>query len=180
MALANAGGDTINSIKAANEFGLTKTQKLAGLLVFVNDVHALGLDTAKGMLLTESFYWDRNDESRKWSRRFFEKAKKMPNMIQAGTYSSILHYLNGVKATGTDDTATVMAWMKANPINDVFVKNGRIREDGRMMKEMYLFEVKSPAESKYPWDYYKLMATIPADEAFLPLSKSTCPLVKKG
>jgi branched-chain amino acid transport system substrate-binding protein len=164
VALANAGGDTVNAIKAANEFGLTKTQQIAGLLVFINDVHALGLQTTKGMLLTESFYWD---------------MKKMPNMIQAGTYSSITHYLKGVKATGTDDTAAVMAWMKANPINDVFVKNGRIREDGRMMREMYVFEVKQPSESKYPWDYYKLKATIPAEQAFVPLSKSTCPLVKK-
>jgi branched-chain amino acid transport system substrate-binding protein len=179
IGLANAGGDTINSIKAANEFGLTKTQQLAGLLVFINDVHALGLQTTKGMLLTEAFYWDMNDETRKWSRRFFEKMKKMPNMIQAGTYSSILHYLKGVKATGTDDTATVMAWMRANPINDFFVKNGRIREDGRMMREMYLFEVKKPSESKYPWDYYKLKATIPAAQAFTPIEKSTCPLVKK-
>ncbi len=179
VGLANAGGDTINSIKAANEFGLTKTQKLAGLLVFINDVHSLGLNTTQGMLLSESFYWDMNDETRKWSRRFFEKMKKMPNMIQAGTYSSILHYLNGVKATGTDDTAKVMAWMRANPINDMFVKNGRIREDGRMMREMYLFEVKQPSESKYPWDYYKLKATIPADQAFRSLAKSTCPLVKK-
>ncbi len=179
VALANAGGDTVNAIKAANEFGLTKTQQIAGLLVFINDVHALGLQTTKGMLLTESFYWDMNDETRKWSRRFFEKMKKMPNMIQAGTYSSILHYLKGVKATGTDDTAAVMAWMKANPINDVFVKNGRIREDGRMMREMYVFEVKQPSESKYPWDYYKLKATIPAEQAFVPLAKSACPLVKK-
>ncbi len=180
VALANAGGDTVNSIKAAHEFGLTPKQMLAGLLVFINDVHALGLQTAQNMVLTESFYWDMNDETRKWSKRFFDKARKMPNMIQAGTYSSILHYLNGVKATGTDDTATVMAWMKANPINDVFVKNGRIREDGRMMREMYLFQVKKPSESKYAWDYYKLLATIPADEAYLPLSKSTCPLVKKS
>jgi branched-chain amino acid transport system substrate-binding protein len=179
VALANAGGDTVNAIKAANEFGLTKGQQLAGLLVFVNDVHALGLNTTQGMLLTEAFYWDMNDETRKWSRRFFERMKKMPNMLQAGVYSSTLHYLNGVKATGTDDTATVMAWMKANPINDVFVKNGRIREDGRMMREMYLFEVKKPSESKYPWDYYRLKATVPAEQAFQPLSKSACPLVKK-
>ncbi len=179
VALANAGGDTINSIKAANEFGLTKSQRLAGLLVFINDVHALGLSTTKGMLLTESFYWDMNDETRKWSRRFFEKMKKMPNMLNAGVYSSTLHYLKAVAATGTDDTETVMKKMRETPINDVFVKHGRIREDGRMMREMYVFEVKQPSESKYPWDYYKLRATVPADEAFMPLSKSTCPLVKK-
>ena len=179
IGLANAGGDTINTIKAANEFGLTKTKKLAGLLVFINDVHALGLNVTKGMQLTEAFYWDMNDETRKWSRRFFEKMKKMPNMLQAGSYSSTMHYLKAVEATGTDDTETVMKWMKANPINDFFVKNGRIRADGRMMREMYLFEVKDPSESKYPWDYFKLKATIPAEQAFMPESKSVCPLLKK-
>ncbi len=137
------------------------------------------MNTTKGMVLTEAFYWDMNDETRKWSRRFFEKMKKMPNMLNAGVYSSTLHYLNAVAATGTDDTETVMKKMRATPINDVFVKNGRIREDGRMMREMYVFEVKQPSESKYPWDYYKLRATIPAEEAFMPLSKSSCPLVKK-
>jgi branched-chain amino acid transport system substrate-binding protein len=180
VGLANAGGDTINAIKAANEFGLTKNQKLAGLLVFINDVHALSLNVTKGMQLTESFYWDLNEETRKFSRRFFERMKKMPNMLQAGAYSSTLHYLNAVKATGTDETAKVMAWMKANPINDMFVKNGRIREDGRMMREMYLFEVKDPSESKYPWDYYKLKAVVPAEQAFMPISKSVCPLLKKS
>ena len=179
IGLANAGGDTINAIKAANEFGITKTQNLAGLLVFINDVHSLTLNTTQGMLLTEAYYWDLNDETRKFARRFFDKMKKMPNMVQAGLYSSVTHYLKAVQAVGTDDTATVMAKMKATPVNDFFAKNGKIREDGRMVKEMYLFEVKKPAESKYPWDYYKLKATIPADEAFLPLSKSSCPLVKK-
>jgi branched-chain amino acid transport system substrate-binding protein len=180
VGLANAGGDTVNAIKAANEFGLTKNQKLAGLLVFINDIHALSLNVTKGMQLTESFYWDLNDETRKFSRRYFERMKKMPNMLQAGAYSSTLHYLNAVKATGTDDTAKVMTWMKANPINDMFVKNGRIREDGRMMREMYLFEVKDPSESKYPWDYYKLKAVVPAEQAFMPISKSVCPLLKKS
>lgn len=179
IGLANAGGDTINTIKAANEFGLTKTKKLAGLLVFINDVHALGLNVTKGMQLTEAFYWDMNDETRKFSKRFFEKMKKMPNMLQSGSYSSTMHYLKAVEATGTDDTETVMKWMKANPINDVFVKNGRIRADGRMMREMYLFEVKDPSESKYPWDYFKLKATIPAEQAFMPESKSVCALLKK-
>ncbi len=179
IGLANAGGDTINAIKAANEFGITKTQKLAGLLVFINDVHSLGLATTQGMLLTESYYWDMNDDTRKWARRFFEKMKKMPNMVQAGTYSSVTHYLKAVQAAGTDDTAAVMAKMKATPINDFFVKNGKIREDGRMIRDMYLFEVKSPAESKYPWDYYKLKATIPGEQAFLPVAKSVCALVKK-
>jgi branched-chain amino acid transport system substrate-binding protein len=131
------------------------------------------------MLLTEAYYWDLNDETRKWARRFFERMKKMPNMVQAGVYSSVMHYLKAVQAAGTDETGAVMARMKATPVNDFFAKNGRIREDGRMVKEMYLFEVKKPSESKYPWDYYKLKATIPADDAFLPLSRSVCTLVKK-
>jgi branched-chain amino acid transport system substrate-binding protein len=179
IGLANAGGDTTNAIKAANEFGLTKNQKLAGLLLFDNDVHALGLQVTQGMLLASAFYWDMNDETRKWSRRYFEKMKKMPNMLQAGAYSSTLQYLKAVKATGTDDTDTINKWLRSNPINDMFVKNGYIRADGRMMREMYLFEVKTPAESKYPWDYFKLKATVPADKAYRPLSESVCPLVKK-
>jgi branched-chain amino acid transport system substrate-binding protein len=179
IGLANAGGDTINAIKAANEFGITKTQSLAGLLVFINDIHSLTLNTTQGMLLTESYYWDLNDETRKWAKRFFEKMKKMPNMVQAGTYSSVMHYLKAVQAAGTDETGPVMAKMKATPVNDFFAKNGRIREDGRMIKDMYLFEVKKPSESKYPWDYYKLKATIPGEQAFLPVAKSVCPLLKK-
>ncbi len=179
IGLANAGGDTINSIKTANEFGITKNQSLAALLMFINDVHALGLNVAKGMLLTESFYWDMSEETRAWSRRYFGRMKKMPNMIQAGTYSSILHYLRAVQAAGTDETGAVMARMKSTPINDVFVKNGSIRADGRMMRDMYLFEVKQPGESKYAWDYYKLKATIPAKEAFLPAERSVCALLKK-
>jgi branched-chain amino acid transport system substrate-binding protein len=179
IGLANAGGDTINAIKAANEFGITKTQSLAGLLVFINDIHSLTLGTTQGMLLTESYYWDLNDDTRKWAKRFFEKMKKMPNMVQAGTYSSVMHYLKAVQAAGTDETGPVMAKMKATPVNDFFAKNGRIREDGRMIKDMYLFEVKKPSESKYPWDYYKLKATIPGEQAFLPVSKSVCPLLKK-
>jgi branched-chain amino acid transport system substrate-binding protein len=179
IGLANAGGDTINAIKAAHEFGISRSQNLAGLLVFINDIHSLGLNVAQGMLLTESYYWDRDDESRKFARRFFERMKKMPNMVQAGLYSSVTHYLKAVQAAGTDDTAAVMAKMKSTPINDFFVKNGRIREDGRMMREMYLFEVKKPSESKYPWDYYKLKATVPAEQAFLPAAKSSCNLLKK-
>ena len=179
VGLANAGGDTINAIKAANEFGITKTQKLAALLVFINDIHSIGLSVAQGMLLTEAFYWDANEETRKWSRRFFEKHKRMPNMAQAGTYSAITHYLKAVQASGTDETTAVMAKMKALPVNDFMTKNGQIREDGRLIREMYVFEVKKPSESNYPWDYYKLKATIPAEQAFLPLSRSVCPLVKK-
>jgi branched-chain amino acid transport system substrate-binding protein len=181
VGLANAGGDTINAIKGAREFRLTADgkQQLAGLLVYINDIHSLGLDTAQGMLLTTGFYWDRNEETRKWSRRFFERIKKMPNMSQAGTYSAVTHYLKAVQAAGTDETTAVMAKMKQLPVNDFFAKNGRIREDGRMVYDLYLFEVKKPSESKYPWDYYKQVATIPGDKAFQPLSASTCPLVKK-
>ena len=180
IGLANAGGDTINAIKQASEFGITKKQSLAGLLVYINDIHSLTLQATQGMLLTEAYYWDLDDETRKWAKRFFEKMKKMPNMSQAGVYSSVMHYLKAVQAVGTDDTATVMAKMKSTPVNDFFARNGRIREDGRMVHDMYLFEVKKPSESKYPWDYYKLKATIPGDEAFMPLAKSVCPLVKKS
>lgn len=181
IGLANAGGDTINSIKAAKEFAITKNgkQQIAALLMFISDVHSLGLETAQGLLLTESFYWDMNDETRKWSRRYFDKMKKMPGMAQAGVYSATLQYLKAVQAAGTDDTATVMAKLKSTPLNDMFVKNGRIRDDGRMLRDMYLFEVKKPSESKYAWDYYKLLATVPGDQAFMPVSKSVCPLLKK-
>ncbi|WP_334189354.1 ABC transporter substrate-binding protein [Noviherbaspirillum sp.] len=181
VGLANAGGDTINAVKGAHEFQLTAggKQKLAGLLVYINDVHTLGLNTAQGMLLTTGFYWDRNEETRKWARRFFEKQKKMPNMSQAGLYSSVMHYLKAVQAAGTDETGAVMAKMKQTPINDFFATNGRIREDGRMVHDMYLMEVKKQSESKYPWDYYKEVSVVPADRAFQPLSASTCPLVKK-
>ncbi len=181
VGLANAGADTIGAVKAAQEFGLTEGNKqtLAALLMYINDVHALGLDAAKGLMLTEAFYWDMNEETRAWSKRYFEKMKKMPNMSQAGAYSSTMHYLKAVQAAKTDETSQVMAKMKSMPINDFFAKNGRIREDGRMVHEMYLFQVKTPDESKYPWDYYKLIATVPGEKAFLPLSKSKCPLVKK-
>jgi branched-chain amino acid transport system substrate-binding protein len=181
VGLANAGGDFISSVKGASEFGLTRggKQKLAGLLVYINDIHSLGLNVTQGLLLTEAFYWDTNDETRKWSKRFFERMKKMPNMSQAGVYSSTMHYLKAVRAAGTDETGAVMKKMREMPVNDFFARNGRIREDGRMVHDMYLFEVKAPAESKSPWDYYKLKATIPADQAFQSLSKSNCSLVKK-
>ncbi|RBL81675.1 ABC transporter permease [Streptomyces cavourensis] len=179
VGLANAGGDTVNAIKAASEFGLTQGgQKMAGLLLYINDIHAIDLDAASGLMLTEAFYWDMNDQTRAWSQRYYDKLKKMPNMSQAGTYSSVMHYLKAVQAAGTDAPDAVMKQMKAMPINDFFATNGRIREDGRMVHDMYLFEVKKPSESKRPWDYYKLVATVPGDEAFMPLSKSTCPLVK--
>jgi branched-chain amino acid transport system substrate-binding protein len=180
VGLANAGGDTVNAIKAASEFGLTRDgkQRMAGLLLYINDIHALGLKTAQGLVLTEAFYWDMNDATRAWSRKYFDKVKKMPNMSQAGVYSSVTHYLKAVQAAGTDETAPTMEKMKAMPINDFFAKNGRIRADGRMVHDMYLFEVKTPAESKYPWDYYKVLATVPGDQAFIPPSKSQCPLLK--
>lgn len=180
VGLANAGADTINSVKQAHEFGLTAGgQKLAGLLMFITDIDALGLNVAKGMLLTEAFYWDLNDDTRKFSRRFAEKVKRMPTTAQAGAYSATLTYLKAVAAAGSTDTEAVMKKLRELPINDMFVKNGRIREDGRMIRDMYLFEVKQPADSKERWDYYKLLATISGDDAFQPLSLSRCPLVKK-
>jgi branched-chain amino acid transport system substrate-binding protein len=180
IGLANAGTDTINSIKQAAEFSIMRGgQRIAGLLVFLNDVHSLGLATAQGMLLTAAFYWDMNDETRSWAQRFFKLTGKMPNMAQAGQYSATMHYLRAVEAAGTDDTAPVMQKMRETPINDFFTHNGRIREDGRMVHDMYLFEVKAPRESKGPWDYYKLLATIPAESAFTSLAQSRCPLVGK-
>jgi branched-chain amino acid transport system substrate-binding protein len=180
IGLANAGGDFINSVKQAAEFGIVQGgQNLAGLLVFINDVHSLGLKATQGMMLTAAFYWDMNDETRAWSKRFYDRLKKMPNMAQAGVYSSTMHYLKAVEAAGTTATEPVMAMMRKTPINDFFVKNGRIREDGLMLHDMYLFEVKKPEESKGEWDTYKLIATVPGSEAFQPLSQSKCPLVKK-
>jgi branched-chain amino acid transport system substrate-binding protein len=179
IGLANAGNDTINSIKQAAEFGITPKQTLAGLLMFITDVHSLGLKATQGMYLTTGFYWDMNDATRAWSKRFFEQRKRMPTMVHAGDYSAVTHYLQAVKDAGTDDTMTVMAKMKATPVNDFFAKNGKIRVDGRMVHDMYLAQVKKPDESKYPWDYYHIRQVIPGDQAFLPLSKSKCPLVKK-
>jgi len=179
IGLANAGNDTINSIKQADEFGVTPKQTLAGLLMFISDVHSLGLKATQGMYLTTGFYWDFNAETRAWSKRFFEKQHKMPTMVQAGVYSAVLHYLKAVQAAGTDETGAVMAKMKATPVNDFFAKGGKIRADGRMVHDMYLVQVKKPEESKYPWDYYHVRQVIPAEDAFLPLAKSKCPLVKK-
>lgn len=180
IGLANGGADTINSIKSAREFGVDpKKQNLAGLAVFITDIHGVGLDQAQGLLLTAAFYWDMNDETRAWSQRFYKRMNKMPTAIQAANYSSTLHYLKAIEAAGTDDSAAVMSKMRAMPVNDFFAKNGKIREDGRMVHDMYLMQVKSPQESKKPWDYYKLVATIPGDEAFQPLPESTCPLIKK-
>jgi branched-chain amino acid transport system substrate-binding protein len=179
IGLANAGGDTINSIKAANEFGLTKNQQLAGLLVFITDIHSLGLKTTQGMYLTDGWYWDLNDDTRKFGRRFFDKAKKMPSMIHAATYSTTWQYLNAVRATGTDDAAAVVAQLRKTKMNDMFHKNAYLREDHRVIRDMYLMQVKKPEESKYPWDYYHLRATIPGEQAFLPIAESRCAMVKK-
>jgi branched-chain amino acid transport system substrate-binding protein len=181
VGLANAGGDTITAIKQAAEFGLTRGggQKLSPLLAFISDIDSVGLDTAQGLILAEAFYWDLNDETRAFTKRFQERTKRVPTSAQAGVYSSVLHYLKAVKAAGTTDSAPVMKLMKETPINDMFAKNGRIREDGRMVHDMYLFEVKKPSESKGRWDDYKLLATVPAEQAFQPLEASRCPLVKK-
>ncbi len=179
IGLANAGGDTINSIKAANEFGITKNQSLAGLLVFITDVHSLGLNTAQGMLLTDGFYWDMDDKTRAFSKRFFEKMKKEPSMVHAGVYSATMNYLKAVKLAGTDDAAAVVAAMKKMDPSDFFLRHGKLRDDNRMIHDMYLMQVKKPSESKYPWDYYTLKATIPAAEAFQPMAASRCPMVKK-
>ncbi|MGZ3242042.1 MAG: ABC transporter substrate-binding protein, partial [Burkholderiaceae bacterium] len=168
-------------IKVAKEFGITNSgkQSLAALLITVNDIHSLGLESAQGLYATDAFYWDLNDETRKWSKRFYAKMKKMPNMIHAGVYSSTIHYLKAIEAAGTDEAGAVMKKMKDTPINDFFAKNGKIREDGRMVHDMYLVQVKKPSESKAPWDYYNVKAVIPGDQAFQPLSLSRCPLVKK-
>ncbi|MHC2466191.1 ABC transporter substrate-binding protein [Bradyrhizobium embrapense] len=180
IGLANAGGDTINAIKQGAEFGITKGgQKISPLLAFVTDIDSVGLETAQGLLLAEAFYWDLNDDTRAFTKRFMERTKRVPTSAQAGVYSSVLHYLQAVKAAGTADAAAVMKVMKETPINDMFAKNGKIREDGRMVHDMYLFEVKKPSESKGRWDDYKLLATVPGDQAFQPLSESRCPLVKK-
>jgi len=181
IGLANAGGDTINTIKQAAEFGIMKAgQKLSPLLVFVTDIDSIGLETAQGLLLSEAFYWDLNDETRAFSKRFMQRVGRVPSAAQAGVYSSVSHYLKAVKAAGTTDSAAVMKIMKETPINDMFAKNGRIREDGRMVHDMYLFEVKKPSESKGRWDDYKLIATVPGNEAFQSLELARCPLVKKG
>jgi len=179
IGLANAGADTVNSVKQAHEFGIAPKQALAGLLVFISDVHSIGLQTAQGLYLTTAFYWDRDDASRKWSRRFYERQKRMPTMVQAGVYSAVTHYLQAIQAAGTDAADPVMAKMRDTPVNDFFATNGRIGPDGLHRHDMYLAQVKSPAESKQPWDYYKILRAIPADQAFPPLAQSKCPLVKK-
>ena len=180
IGLANAGGDTINTIKQAAEFGITQGgQKLAGLLIFITDVHALGLQTAQGLVLTEAFYWDKDDGTRAFAKRFAERHDgKMPSMVHAGVYASVLHYLKAIEAVKSKDPKVVMAKMKEMPSEDPLFGKGKIRVDGRHVHDMYLFEVKKPEESKGPWDYYKILATIPADQAFRPLDQGGCPLVK--
>ena len=181
IGLANGGADTTNSVKQAIEFGLPKSgAQLVALIAFISDIHSLGLKDAQGLMLTSAFYWDLDEATRAWSRRFYERNKRMPSMTQAGAYSAITHYLKAVKAVGSKDADKVMAQMRATPINDFMTHNGKLRIDGRVMRDMYLFEVKNPAESKYPWDYLKLLQVIPADEAFRPLNEGGCPLAAKG
>ncbi|KVW88673.1 ABC transporter permease [Burkholderia cepacia] len=179
IGLANAGADTVNAIKTAREFGIIGPgkQKIAALQMFISDVHSLGLPAAQGMMLTTPFYWDRDAASRAWSQRFFAKTGRMPTFVQAGVYSSTLHYLQAVQASGTDDADKVLAQMKKTPVNDFFATNGQIRADGLMVHDMYIAEVKSPQQSSKPWDYYMIKQTIPAQEAYAPLSSSRCALV---
>ena len=179
IGLANAGQDTINSIKQAGEFGIVKGgQKLAGLLVFATDVQSLTLPVAQGLVLTESFYWDMNDETRAWTKRYRAKKDRLPSMLTAGVYSSTLHYLKAVQAAGTDDALPVMAKMRELPVNDVMTKNGKLREDGRLVRDMHLFQVKAPSESTSKDDIYKLIATVPGDKAYRPINEGKCPLIK--
>jgi branched-chain amino acid transport system substrate-binding protein len=177
LGLANAGGDFVNAIKAAREFGIGKTMKMAGLLVFLNDVHSLGLPTTQGLLMTDSWYWDQNDATRKFAQRFFDRTKRMPSSLQAADYSAVTAYLNAVKAAGTDNSDKVMAQLKSTPLNDFYAK-GRIRQDGRYVHDMYLMQAKAPNESKGPWDLLKIVATIPGDQAFTTPAESKCPLMK--
>ena len=178
LGMANAGGDTINTVKAANEFGITKTMKLAGLLMFINDIHSIGLPAAQGMYLTDSWYWNQSPEATTWAKRFFEKFKRMPSSLQAGDYSAALTYLKAVKESGTDDGDKVMAQMKKAKIKDMFTSDGVIRPDGRMVHDMYLMQVKTPAESKTPWDYYNVRETIPGNQAYTTKQESKCALWK--
>jgi len=179
IGLASAGADTINSVKQAAEYRIAAGgQKLAGLVVVISDIDALGLTTANGLIFTTAFYWDRDDASRVWSKRFFDRTGRMPGMVQAGTYSAVLHYLKAMEAAGTADGRVVADKIRELPVDDFFAK-GRVREDGRMMHDMYLVEVKTPSESKAKWDYYKVLRRIPAEEAVQPLSESNCSLVKK-
>jgi branched-chain amino acid transport system substrate-binding protein len=180
VALANAGGDMINATKQANEFGLTRAgQTVVSLLAFITDVHSVGLEAAQGLTFVTAFYWDRDEQSRAWSKRFFERHKRMPTMAQAAIYSAIHHDLHAIQAAGTDEAKAVMAKMREIPVNDFYATNGKLREDGRLVHDMYFVQVKTPTESRGPWDYYKILATIPGDQAFRPLDEGGCPLVKQ-
>jgi branched-chain amino acid transport system substrate-binding protein len=178
IGLANAGGDFINAVKAANEFGVTQHAKLVGMLVFIDDIHALTLPLTQGLYLTDSWYWDANDETRKFAKRYFAKQKKMPSSLQAADYSAALQYLSAVKAIGSDDPDKVMAQLRKMKFNDAYHKNAYLRADGRVIHDMYLYQIKTPAESKYPWDYYKLLQTIPGELAFTTKAESKCGLWK--
>ena len=178
IGMANAGGDLINLVKQAGEFGIVAGgQNLAGIVMFISDIHSLGLKTAQGLLITEGYYWDKDDLSREYGKKFFARMNRMPTMNQASTYSATLHYLKAVKAAGTRDTKTVMAKMRELPVRDYFTQNGYLREDGRMVHSMLLLQVKKPEESKYPWDYYKVLAEVPGDQVFRPMKDGGCPLV---
>ena len=178
LALANAGGDFTNAMKAAKEFGITKTMKVAGLLVFINDIHSLGLANTEGLQLADSWYWNQDDASRKFAKRFFDKYKRMPSSLQAADYSATMTYLNAVKAAGTTDGTKVMTTLKSTKIDD-FYNKGTIRADGRMIHDMYLFQVKGASESKTPWDYYSMVAKVPGEQAFTTVAESKCSLLKK-
>ncbi len=181
IGMANAGGDTINTIKQAKEFGITDAgQTLAGLLVFITDVDAVGLEDTQGLTITSAWYWDQDEQTRAFTERFREKMGRVPSYVQAGTYSATLNYLKGVKATGSDDGLTVVNYLKTVPIEDMFSRNGYVREDGRLIHDMLLVQVKKPSESKGQWDYMNILRTIPGDEAFMPLDQSRCEFVKKG
>jgi branched-chain amino acid transport system substrate-binding protein len=177
IAFANGGGDMLNAVKQANEFGLGKKQSLVALLIFITDVHSMQLQAAQGLKFITAFYWDRDDETRGWSKRFFDKQGRMPTMAQASVYSAVRHYIASIKAAGTDEAKAVMAKMRELPVNDFYVKNGHVREDGRMVHDMLFAQVKTPTESKGPWDYYKILGVIPGDQAFRPLAEAGCPLV---
>jgi branched-chain amino acid transport system substrate-binding protein len=179
IGLANAGLDTSNSIKSASEFGITQSgQRLAALLFTLAEVHGLGLKAAQGLVLTEGYYWDLDDQSRPFAKRFMERTGRMPNMVHAGTYSAVSHYLKAVQAAGTDETEAVVKKMKEMPVDDFFARKGKVLDNGRMVHDMYLFQVKTPNESKGPWDYYKHLATIPGDQAFATLQESGCNLTQ--
>ena len=179
VAFANGGGDMVNAVKQANEFGLTKKQSMVALLIFISDVHSMQLQAAQGLKFVTAFYWDRDDDSRAWSKRFFDKQGRMPTMAQASIYSAVRHYIKAIAAAGTDEARAVMVKMRELPVNDFYVKNGHVREDGRLVHDMLLAQVKTPAESGKPWDYYKVLNVIPGDQAFRPLAEGGCPLVAR-